>query len=265
MSVAPPKCGSCKRILPKNLRDIKCAKCDRIFHLKCTNLKSKSDYFSLKFVEPWSCHFCDKIPKKIAEKCAKCKKSLKPLKRIACQCCSKKFDIKCSTKNRSSNWTCDACLDKTLPFSNLNDNEFFLTTQGKDVKKPNIFTLPSFKIKSLLDKIPGSVSIQTQEFLSSSISSKYYSPHDFVTSKIPKKCFSILHLNIASLEGHFDDLVSLLSVLDFPFDVIGITESKIRNDKPLHNINIEGYKYEFTPTETFFGILLFMYNLRAYG
>ena len=125
--------------------------------------------------------------------------------------------------------------------------------QAKNVKNPDFFSLPSFKIKSLLDKIPGNISIQTQEFLTNSISSKYYSPNDFITSKISKNCFSIFHLNIASLEGHHDDLVSLLSVLDFNFDIIGITESKIRNDKPIKNINIDGYKYEFTPTETSFG------------
>ena len=212
-----PKCSSCLRILPKNLRDIKCSKCDRLFHIKCTNLKSKAEYFSMKFFEPWSCHICVKPPKKKFDKCAKCKKSItNPVKKVSCQNCSNFFHIKCSHKNKTSSWTCDQCIDSTLPFSNLNDNELFLSIQGKDLKNqnPDIFALPSFKIKSLLDKISGNVTIQTQEFLSNSISSKYYSPNDFITSKISKNCFSIFHLNIASLEGHFDDLISLLTLFN---------------------------------------------------
>ena len=119
------------------------------------------------------------------------------------------------------------------PFSPLSDNELFLCMEGKNVENPDFLSLKSFKIKSLLDKIPGNISIQTQGFLKNTILSKYYSPNDFITSKISKKCFSIFHLNIASLERHHDDLVSLVSVLDFNFDIIGITESKIRNDKPI--------------------------------
>ena len=254
MSSPFPKCGVCMRTLPKNLRDIKCSTCDRFFHIKHTNLKSKAEYFSMKLVKPWCCHFCVKPPKTKFEKCCECKKSIsKPYCKVSCQKCSDSFHIKCSHKNKSSHWTCNRCLDSSLPFSNLNDNELFLCMQGKNVSNPDIFALPSFKIKSLLEKIPGNISIQTQEFLTNTITSKYYSPNDFITSKIPKNCFSIFHLNIASLEGHHDDLVSLLSVLDFNFDVIGITESKIRNGKPIKNINIDGYKYEFTPTETFFG------------
>ena len=86
-----------------------------------------------------------------------------------------------------------------------------------------------------------------------SITSKCFSPNDFVTSKIPKNCFSIFHLNIASLEGHIDDLKCLLNILNHVFDVIGITESKIRNSEAISNLSIEGYNFEFTPTESFFG------------
>ena len=257
MSLPPPpapKCGTCLRILPKNLRDIKCFTCDRYFHIKHTNLKSKAEYFAMKLVEPWCCNFCVKPPKTQYEKCGNCKKSItKPYSKVSCQKCSKGFHIKCSHKNKTSLWTCHGCIESTLPFSTLSDNELFLCMEGKNVENPDFLSLKSFKIKSLLDKIPGNISIQTQEFLTNTISSKYYSPNDFITSKISKKCFSIFHLNIASLERHHDDLVSLLSVLDFNFDIIGITESKIRNDKPIKNINIDGYKYEFTPTETFFG------------
>ena len=105
-------------------------------------------------------------------------------------------------------------------------------------------------MKSLLEKIPGKITINTQEFFSNSTQSKYYSPTEFLTSKIPKTCFSLFHLNIASLELHIDDLKSVLSILDFDFDVIGISESRIKTEVPIANMDIPGYKYDHTPTNT---------------
>ena len=59
--------------------------------------------------------------------------------------------------------------------------------EGKNVENPDFLSLKSFKIKSLLHKIPGNISIQTQEFLTNTISSKYYSPNEFISSIISKK------------------------------------------------------------------------------
>ena len=120
-------------------------------------------------------------------------------------------------------------------------------------------------MKSLLVKIPGKITINTQEIFANSIQSKYYSPTEFLTSKIPKNCFSFFHLNIASLECHIDDLKSVLSILDFDFDVIGISESRIKNDVPIANLDIPGYKYEHTPTNTSTGgTLIFVKNCFNY-
>ena len=85
-----------------------------------------------------------------------------------------------------------------------------------------------FTIQTLLDKIPSNSDEQTDEFLSDTIISTYLSPSEFLTAKIPKKSFSMLHFNIASLSAHFDELKTLLNVLDHSFDIIGITETRIR-------------------------------------
>ena len=116
-------------------------------------------------------------------------------------------------------------------------------------QNPDLLDLPSYRMKSLLEKIPGKITINTQEIFANSIHSKYYRPTEFLTSKIPKNCFSFFHLNIASLECHIDDLKSVLSILDFDFDVIGISESRIKNDVPIANLDIPGYKYEHTPLQ----------------
>ena len=60
--------------------------------------------------------------------------------------------------------------------------------------------VPSFSIQSLINQIPGE-HFDTNEFLSDSITSKYYTPAEFITAKLPKNKFSIIHLNIVSLSA----------------------------------------------------------------
>ena len=60
----------------------------------------------------------------------------------------------------------------------------------------------------------------------------------------------MLHINIASLGKHIDELRTLIGVLDHPFDVIGITETRLHDLNPLTNIDIEGYEFKHTPTGT---------------
>ena len=66
-----------------------------------------------------------------------------------------------------------------------------------------------------------------------------------------KQDFSIFHLNIASLSKHKDELETILSMLNYKFDIIGISETKIRNRiAPTYDINIKGYNTLSTPTES---------------
>ena len=129
-----------------------------------------------------------------------------------------------------------------------------LTMEGKDVPFGEHISLsPSFTIQTFLDKLPGDIG-HTDTFLSDSISSKYYTPSEFLAAKLPKDSFSTIHLNIASLSGHIDELKELLCLLDHPFVIIGITETKIQEGlEPLIDINIPGYEFKQTPTKSCFG------------
>ena len=60
----------------------------------------------------------------------------------------------------------------------------------------------------------------------------------------------MIHLNIASLQKHIDELRSFLSLLNHPFNVICITETRLNEEKPLANISIDGYEFVHTPTKT---------------
>ena len=67
-----------------------------------------------------------------------------------------------------------------------------------------------------------------------------------------KSSFGLFHANIASLNLHIDDLRDLLGQLDFSFDVIGISEHRIKKDQqPSNNIDLQGYsEFKFEPSET---------------
>ena len=81
-----------------------------------------------------------------------------------------------------------------------------------------------------------------------SVSSGYFTPADFVSAKISKNSFSILHLNIASLAKHIGELRYMLVSLDHPFDIIGLTETRLSNEIPISNVDIEGHQFVHTPT-----------------
>ena len=60
----------------------------------------------------------------------------------------------------------------------------------------------------------------------------------------------MIHINIAPLNKHIDELRSLLTILNHPFDIIGISETRLHTDIPMANLDIEGYQYILTPANT---------------
>ena len=93
------------------------------------------------------------------------------------------------------------------------------------------------------------------------INCKYYNVDDFCSSNFnPSKTFSILHYNIHSIALHIEDFRVALQMLDFQFDIICLSESKIIKDvDPRVDISIDGYQTPIgTPTEsTKGGVLIF--------
>ena len=63
--------------------------------------------------------------------------------------------------------------------------------------------------------------------ISDNIESKYYTPAQFISEKLSKKSFTMFHMNIASLQAHIDELRTLLTLHDHPFDAICITETRL--------------------------------------
>ena len=163
----------------------------------------------------------------------------------------KYFHVKCSgtskqsflkLKNKNETWTCYNCVSKLLPFCGIDNNELFLELQNK----PNLSNAtPSFTILSLLDQMPGQ-NFETDEFMSEGISSKYFTPSEFIESEVSPNKFPMVHINIASLSKHIDALRNLIYNLEHHFDIIGITETRLYDNVPLTNIEIDGYEIRHT-------------------
>ena len=82
------------------------------------------------------------------------------------------------------------------------------------------------------------------------INCKYLDINSFKSCKGDKKNFSILQLNIASLSLHKEEFENVLTLLDFKFDVIGISETKLKKGINRNfDISLLGYNHFSIQTE----------------
>ena len=103
---------------------------------------------------------------------------------------------------------------------------------------------PSPVLKLCLDftKLPNMSDFDIDENLISTISSRYYDLNEINKIKLTRQNFSVFHTNIRSLSKHFDELHTQLNMLNIPFYIIGISESKRQVGKDfLVNIQMDGY------------------------
>ena len=183
-------------------------------------------------------------------------------KAIECNLCNKWVHIKCNKFNKKDYITyqedeerpfyCIKCLADSLPLQNLSNNQFDLTNKGihypEEMNVEEVHLSPSQL--DMIRKINNSISkgldfeddINSEEAVGNPIDCKYYSIEEFNGKRHNSiKNFSILHLNIHSLEFHIEELRIALQQINLKFDFICLTESKIRkNTEPKTNIKING-------------------------
>ena len=71
---------------------------------------------------------------------------------------------------------------------------------------------------------------------------------------IDSKTFSIFHQNIRSLDSHFEELQAILSCINIPFHIIGLTETRENRDKGFKmNNKLDGYNFYSQPTNSLAG------------
>jgi hypothetical protein len=190
-------CSVCTRKITKNQHDksFPCSECKSLIHRKCSNI-SPHELINCKpsHLKRWSCNSC--------------MASQFPFQNIAASEVEK--------MSFNSLFSCP-CLADSSDVPNNCDLEFRLTDNLYD--RDSIFTHgpdPHNNIDTTLD-------INAR--------CNYYTNHEFhklkheLTTNGNAKPFSVLHTNIESLNHNFDALEQLCIDLDFPFDVIGLTET----------------------------------------
>ena len=161
---------------------------------------------------------------KVKYPCLVCKKAVaNNHKAVHCDMCSKWVHIKCNKINSTtyqnlqednSDWYCVECLKKILPFMTEDDN----------------------KINNIIYKAPRSLIDHTPECDKEKecgcVSSNYYTPLDFSSLGLNNKSYdTYIHMNIASLSYHNDDLFNFLSNIQLLPKVIGISETNLISSK----------------------------------
>ena len=258
-------CNSCSKKLYKTSQ-LKCDCCSNKFHFNCFSQNDKS-VFNSPLV--WLCSYCNILPFASLSnlemqdqycnprsdnnkmKCSECNRKITRNTRYKnCVKCQGSAHIKCSTKS-IHDWTCPKCLLSELPFNKTSNDDFLSNLLGLDDSSSEFLkNIPSFNIKTLLDSLPGE-NFGKDDFVSNTITSKYYTPIEFKQTRFNKKHLSMAHLNIASLQFHIDELKNLLALLNEPFDIIAITETRLHNQEiPKVDISIPGYDFYHTETCT---------------
>ena len=202
--------------------------------------------------------------------CGICDKKIKiKSKTNFCQLCRKPFHLKYSSMSRieyqnNPEIYCKKCNIINFPFSDLNNNQFF-----NIIKQDRI--LNDFKIhpylnlsdseKNIIDSLNNIINEGGDNEGETSFGCKYYDIDEFNNNFKNPDNFSILHLNIHSIQFHIEDLRLALQSINNKFDIIAISESKINADiDPTVDITLDDFHPPVgTPTKASKGgVLLYI-------
>ena len=126
----PYKCPSCKIDVKNKSNSICCDKCNKWFHLKCTNLRqSEFEIYCIDNSFEWICENCSN------DCCNKCEIIFrKHNNAISCDSCEGWFHLKCSGLSKElfkklavsdDDWYCTPCKNIIFPFNSLDANKLY--------------------------------------------------------------------------------------------------------------------------------------------
>ena len=129
-----------------------------------------------------------------------------------------------------------------LPFAHLDDNSFNLTlfemSQGIINFNSNRLESLYFNPLYLVESIASTADLDPDQQFFCEHNSRHYVPDQFndrigISNESP---FSLMHINIRSLNQNLDKLTDLLSVVNLDFDIIGICETWFHDAKDAQQI-----------------------------
>ena len=189
---------------------------------------------------------CRTTIKEVKGPCSICEKNVnKNHLAIECSQCQLWSHIKCNDIDKTQyrefqlkpylSFDCLKCKAEILPFTMLNDYEF-----DSSVKKGENFLnshiqhpkfIPTLTQQEMFDKLNKHIEEYNNRVINNeeecnynqTFNCNYYGVNEFMNCKFnSSKNFSILHLNIHSIQLHIDELKTLLKMLDHDFDIIAI-------------------------------------------
>ena len=201
-------------------------------------------------------------------KCGVCYKTIgSNHRKIHCSTCSATIHIKCNKTDEKSynsiiknklSVICIKCQADNIPFQTLSDIQFAAVSSGSNLDSEILekVSLNSISFNTFFSEINKSNPFDTLGLINDDndedthlLNCKYVDLLNF-KYKTKDKNLSIFHTNIGSLKKHKTELESILQNLDFKFDVIGITETKLTiNLKPDFDLQMEGYKRYHVDTD----------------
>ena len=185
--------------------------------------------------------------------CSVCKKSvLNQHKAICCDHCNQWVHIKCNNlndfdynllKSKNENWYCILYTPKIFLFCQINER---VSIPKGNLNKP---TDAFVNLMNQLDNFPD----DEKENELNLPNCKYKDTDYFknLNKDFKKKALSFFHINVCSLTKNFDDYNILLSDLNVSFDILAITETRIKKDSSSSiDLQLNNYLIEHTPTES---------------
>ena len=161
-----------------------------------------------------------------------------------------KKDYKMFKDDEEKSFYCLKCMNDIIPFTKLTDNEFNrLSVEGDNFKITVSPNAPSSPIKHLMfDRINNwinelnATNLEDNNIEANEMNCNYFTIDEFNGLKNnPNESFSILHLNIHSVQLHIDELRTFLDTLNYKFDIIALSETKLQNE-PIVNISLTGFR-----------------------
>ena len=164
------------------------------------------------------------------------------------------------------------CSNIFFPFSTVDDYKLCQTlsqsnkyySNSSDSYSNNTYSTlkPPKKLTELFNEFKKNVSQQNKN-TENIINCKYYNIEklESLNNLNYKNALNLFHIN-TFFPKNIEELEYLLDNTKIDFDVIGISESRIKKDKsPMNSINLKDYSYESCPTESAAGgTLLYIIN-----
>ena len=181
--------------------------------------------------------------------CNICKLKIDEIKLAATCClCDFKAHKNCNRKRLSNYFSlyakndyplCNNCKDNTLPFQKP-ENEIRSDLNNNTNLKKFFNNINENNLENIIDIHDNDIELPNCKYVD-------FESFRFINDE---KNLSILHMNIASLAKHKDEFETALNLLNYKFDIIGLTETKLQKDiTPNYCFDLEGYKSYYTSTE----------------